>query len=86
MITKKSKKDKLVRKLRRVLDKVHPDELKLSPITVMEILEGAEEEEIEVVELEMEDDGEVTKHICFKGVPIILCLKLSHHQKKLSMG
>ena len=84
MITKKKKSDKLVRKLRRVLDKVHPDELKLSPITVMEIMDEAEEEEIEVVELEMEDDGEVTKHICFKGVPIILCIKFSHHQRKLA--
>jgi len=84
MIAKRKKSDKLVRKLRRVLDKIHPDELKLSPITVMEMMEEAEEEEIEVVELEMEDDGEVTKHICFKGVPIILCIKFSHHQRKLS--
>ena len=86
MITKKIKNDRLVRKLRRVLGMTHPDELKLSPITVMEILEEAEEEEIEVVELEMEDDGEVTKHICFKGVPIILCVKLSHHQRKLALA
>ncbi|MBN1390679.1 MAG: hypothetical protein JXA22_08575 [Candidatus Thermoplasmatota archaeon] len=84
MITRNKKSDKLVRKLRRVLDKVHPDELKLSPITVMEIMEEAEDREIDVVELEMEDDGEVTKHICFKGVPIILCVKLSHHQRKLA--
>ena len=85
MITKK-KSDKLVRKLRKVLDKVQPDELKLSPITVMEIMEEADDEEIEVVELEMEDDGEVTKHICFKGVPIILAIKFSHHQRKLAFA
>jgi len=86
MIASKRKNDKLVRKLRRVLNKVHPDELKLSPITVLEIMDEAEEEEIEVVELEMEDDGEITKHICFKGIPIILCIKYSHHRRGLAFA
>ncbi len=75
---------RLVRKLRRVLKKTNPEELKLSPTTVMEILEEADPEEIEVVELEMEDDGEVTKHISFNGVPIILCIKPSHRQQRLA--
>ena len=84
MIARKKKNDKLVRKMRRVLDRVHPDELKLSPITVMEIMDEAEEEEIEVVELEMEDGGEVTKHITFNGIPIILCIKPSHMQQRIA--
>ncbi len=86
MIAKRKKNDRLVRKMRKVLDKIHPDELKLSPITVMEILEEAEEEEIEVLELEMEDDGEITKHICFKGIPVILSIKFSHNMRKLAFA
>ena len=86
MITKKKKNDRLVRKLRKVLDKVQPDELKLSPITVMEMIEEAEEKEIEVLELEMEDDGEISKHICFKGIPVILCIKFSHNMRKLAFA
>jgi hypothetical protein len=81
------KKDKKVtRKLKKVIKKTHPDEIKLSPATVVEILEENEErEDIEVVELTLDDTGETSKHICLMGVPIILALKLSHHQRRLAM-
>ena len=84
VVEKKNKK--VTKKLKKVINKTHPDEIKLSPATVVEVLEENEErEDIEVVELTLDDTGETTKHICFMGVPIILALKLSHHQKRLAM-
>ena len=81
------KKDKKVTKrLRKLISKIHPEEMKLSPSTVMEILdEDQERDDVEVVELTLDDTGETTKHICFMGVPIILALKLSHNQKRIDM-
>jgi hypothetical protein len=76
---------KLTKKLRKVINKVHPDEMKLSPATVYEILEEDEErDDVQVVELTLDETGETTKHISFMGVPIILAIKPSHHQKRLA--
>jgi hypothetical protein len=86
MVVEKKEK-KVTRKLRKIINKKHPNEIKLSPTTVIEVLEENEErEDIEVVELTLDDTGETTKHICFMGVPIILALKLSHHQKRLALA
>ena len=85
VVTKKE--NKVTKRLKKVIKRLHPDEIKLSPLTVIEILEENEErEDIEVVELTLDDTGETTKHICLLGVPIILALKFSHHQKRLAMA
>ena len=80
------KENKVTKRLKKVIKRLHPDEIKLSPATVIEILEENEErEDIEVLELTLDDTGETSKHICLMGVPIILALKLSHHQKRLAL-
>jgi hypothetical protein len=85
MVLEKKEK-KVTRRLRKVIKKIKPEEMKLSPSTVLEILEeDSEREDVEVVELTLDDTGETTKHICFMGVPIILALKLSHNQRRIDM-
>ncbi|MFW3146686.1 MAG: hypothetical protein ACMUIE_07745 [Thermoplasmatota archaeon] len=81
---KPKKEDRVVKKLRRVIKMTNPEKLKLSPETARRILRNADPEEIEVVELDGEDETK-TKHIAFRGVPIYLCIKLSHRQHRLNM-
>ena len=57
--------------------------MKLSPGTVMELMKISRPGEVEVVELGKEKK---TKHIAFNGTPIILSLKLSHNQHRITMG
>ena len=86
MIIKRRAENRIIRKLRRIVELTHPRRLKLSPSTVMEVLEGAEPEEIDVVELRIGEDDKKMKHITFNGVPIVLCIKLSHRPHRISMG
>jgi len=74
---------RMVAGLRNVVMATNPQKLKLSPDTVLDLMRSAGPGEVEVVEMGMENKS---KHISFKGVPIILSLKLSHHQRRMMMG
>ena len=74
---------RMVEGLRKVLSSTNPRRLKLSPETVREIMRSAQPGEVDVMEL---GEGKKSKHISFNGVPIILTLKLSHHQRRMMMG
>ncbi len=74
---------RLVPGLRKVVATTNPQKLKLSPDTVMDLIRRAGPGEVDVVEMGMDKKS---KHISFNGVPIILSLKLSHHQRRMMMG
>lgn len=74
---------RLVPSIRKVIATTNPQKLKLSPDTVMDLMRNAGPGELDVVEMGTENKS---KHISFNGVPIILSLKLSHHQRRMMMG
>ena len=74
-----------VRVLRKVVKSAHPKRLNLSPLTAVEVLSSADPKEVEIVEMEDEMNGERVKHISFRGVPIYLSVKLSHHMQNMAL-
>jgi hypothetical protein len=76
---------RLVEGLRKVLSKKKPKRIKLSPDTIMEILENADPSEIGIIEMDMNDSGEISKYISFNGVPMILSIKMSHRQHRVAL-
>jgi hypothetical protein len=86
MIFKNRRQDPpLMKRIKRVIKMVKPDQLDLSPATVLELLENCDREDIDVLEIDWEDNGETTKHISIKGIPIILSIKMSHLQHRVDL-
>lgn len=86
MIPKKRRPEPaLMRRIKRVIHKIKPDQLDLSPATVLELLETCDREDIDVLEIDWEDNGETTKHISIEGIPIVLSIKLSHLQHRADL-
>lgn len=85
MPVRRREQRRTVRVLRKVLMCSHPKKLKLSPLTAVEVLRSADPEELEIVDIKNDGKEGSVKHISFRGVPIYLSVKLSHHMQNMAL-